>query len=303
MFERFTERALQVVVLAQDEARLLKHDYIGTEHLLLGLLREEEGLAARVLDALDVTVEEVRAEVARIVGPGEEVTTGQIPFTPRAKKVLELALREALSLGHDYIGTEHVLLGIARENQGVASQILVDRGVDGERLRREVIGFLGGAPPGRPPYGPGRRFAYFRRRRARPVRIEPMSDEVRGLFAGGHVVHLATLLPDGSPHSVPLWTILHEGRIAFFTQPSARKARNLERDARVALSVVDRADPYHSAWARGRVTAVLGGEDALAVIDGIAEAYTGEPFPTRSGNVYLVDVERSGAATLPFRAD
>src|SRR6186997_1605513 len=105
MFERFTERARQVVVLAQDEARALKHNYIGTEHILLGLLREEEGLAARVLESLDITVEEVRAQVARIVGQGDEVTTGQIPFTPRAKKVLELALREALSLGHNYIGT------------------------------------------------------------------------------------------------------------------------------------------------------------------------------------------------------
>jgi ATP-dependent Clp protease ATP-binding subunit ClpC len=105
LFERFTERARQVVVLAQDEARALKHNYIGTEHILLGLLREEEGLAARVLESLDITVEEVRAQVARIVGQGDEVTTGQIPFTPRAKKVLELALREALSLGHNYIGT------------------------------------------------------------------------------------------------------------------------------------------------------------------------------------------------------
>ena len=118
MFERFTERARQVVVLAQDEARALKHNYIGTEHILLGLLREEEGLAARVLESLDITVEEVRAQVARIVGQGDEVTTGQIPFTPRAKKVLELALREALSLGHNYIGTEHILLGLVRENEG-----------------------------------------------------------------------------------------------------------------------------------------------------------------------------------------
>ena len=116
MFERFTERARQVVVLAQEEARTLKHNYIGTEHILLGLLREEEGLAARVLESLDITVERVRAQVVRIVGSGEEVTSGQIPFTPRAKKVLELALREALSLGHNYIGTEHILLGLVREN-------------------------------------------------------------------------------------------------------------------------------------------------------------------------------------------
>src|ERR671917_373923 len=122
VFERFTERARQVVVLAQEEARILKDNYIGTEHILLGLLREEEGLAARVLESLDITVERVRAQVVRIVGSGEEVTSGQIPFTPRAKKVLELALREALSLGHNYIGTEHILLGLVRENEGVASR-------------------------------------------------------------------------------------------------------------------------------------------------------------------------------------
>ena len=147
MFERFTERARQVVVLAQDEARALKHNYIGTEHILLGQLREEEGLAARVLDSLDITVEDVRANVARIVGQGEEVTTGQIPFTPRAKKVLELALREALSLGHNYIGTEHILLGLVRENEGVAARILLDFDADAEKIRNEIIRMLSG--PGR----------------------------------------------------------------------------------------------------------------------------------------------------------
>jgi len=153
VFERFTERARQVVVLAQDEARALKHNYIGTEHILLGLLREEEGLAARVLDSLDITVEDVRANVARIVGQGEEVTTGQIPFTPRAKKVLELALREALSLGHNYIGTEHILLGLVRENEGVAARILLDFDADAEKIRNEIIRMLSG--PGRRSQGAG----------------------------------------------------------------------------------------------------------------------------------------------------
>ena len=151
MFERFTERARQVVVLAQEEARTLKHNYIGTEHILLGLLREEEGLAARVLESLDITVERVRAQVVRIVGSGEEVTSGQIPFTPRAKKVLELALREALSLGHNYIGTEHILLGLVRENEGVAARILLDFDADSDKIRNEVIRMLSGprrAPPG-----------------------------------------------------------------------------------------------------------------------------------------------------------
>ena len=153
LFERFTERARQVVVLAQDEARALKHNYIGTEHILLGLLREEEGLAARVLESLDITVEEVRAQVARIVGQGDEVTTGQIPFTPRAKKVLELALREALSLGHNYIGTEHILLGLVRENEGVAARILLDFDADAEKIRNEIIRMLSG--PGRRQGGGG----------------------------------------------------------------------------------------------------------------------------------------------------
>jgi hypothetical protein len=148
VFERFTERARQVVVLAQEEARGLRHDYIGTEHILLGLLREEEGLAARVLEHFGITVQVARGQVVRIIGSGEEVTAGQIPFTPRAKKVLELALREALSLGHDYIGTEHILLGLVRENEGVAARILLDFDADSEKIRHEVLRMLSG-PSGR----------------------------------------------------------------------------------------------------------------------------------------------------------
>ena len=181
MFERFTERARQVVVLAQDEARALKHNYIGTEHILLGLLREEEGLAARVLESLDITVEEVRAQVARIVGQGDEVTTGQIPFTPRAKKVLELALREALSLGHNYIGTEHILLGLVRENEGVAARILLDFDADAEKIRNEIIRMLSG-PGRRGQAGAAASGASGREGQeleaARPVRAQP--DEARG---------------------------------------------------------------------------------------------------------------------------
>jgi ATP-dependent Clp protease ATP-binding subunit ClpA len=133
-----------VVVLAQDESRALRHNYIGTEHLLLGLLREEEGVAARVLEGLDVSLEEMRAQVARIIGEGDKVVTGQIPFTPRAKKVLELSLREALSLGHNYIGTEHILLGLAREGEGVAARILLDYEVDAVKIRDGVVGALAG---------------------------------------------------------------------------------------------------------------------------------------------------------------
>ena len=128
-----------MVVLAQEEARGLKHNYIGTEHILLGLLREENGFAARVLESLDVTLERVRHEIVRIVGSGEEATEGQVPFTPRTKKVLELALREALSLGQMSVGSEHILLGLVREGEGVAARILVDFDADPERIRNEVI--------------------------------------------------------------------------------------------------------------------------------------------------------------------
>ncbi len=170
MFERFTERARHVVVLAQEEARALHHNYIGTEHVLLGLLREEDGLAAMVLHSRGITVEEARDRVARIVGRGDaqKLTGGLIPFTARAKKVLELALREALSLRHNYIGTEHILLGLLRENEGVAARILVDFGTSDTQLRDELIGRLTGpeasewvppeagraSPPGPPLGGP-----------------------------------------------------------------------------------------------------------------------------------------------------
>ncbi len=151
MFERFTQQARQVVVLAQEEARVLKHNHIGTEHILLGLLREEEGLTAPVLAALGLNLDHIREEVRRIVGGGEEVTDGQIPFTPRAKKVLELSLREALSLGHNYIGPEHILLGLVHENEGVAFRLLIDSGLDAEAIRGAVLKVLTEGGEGRPP--------------------------------------------------------------------------------------------------------------------------------------------------------
>jgi ATP-dependent Clp protease ATP-binding subunit ClpC len=144
MFERFTERARKVVVLAQEEARHFNHNYIGTEHLLLGLLREDEGVAARALSSLNVTLDEVREQVESIVGYGEEGTGAQAPFTPRSKKVLELARRDALQLGHNYIGTEHILLGLVRESEGVAARVLSNLDVDPDKVRREVVRMLGG---------------------------------------------------------------------------------------------------------------------------------------------------------------
>jgi ATP-dependent Clp protease ATP-binding subunit ClpC len=142
MFERFTDRARRVVVLAQEEARDLGHNYIGTEHILLGLLRESDGVAAQALEALDIHLGAVRREVREIIGKGEEHPSGHIPFTPRAKKVLELSLREALQLGHNYIGTEHILLGLIREGEGVAAQVLVTLGADLNRVRLQVIELL-----------------------------------------------------------------------------------------------------------------------------------------------------------------
>jgi len=139
MFERFTDRARRVVVLAQEEARLLNHNYIGTEHILLGLIHEGEGVAATSLESLGISLEAVRAQVEEIIGQGQSAPTGHIPFTPRAKKVLELSLREALQLGHNYIGTEHILLGLIREGEGVAAQVLVKLGADLSRVRQQVI--------------------------------------------------------------------------------------------------------------------------------------------------------------------
>ncbi len=144
MFERFTDRARRVVVLAQEEARMLNHNYIGTEHILLGLIHEGEGVAAKALQSLDISLEAVRAQVEEIIGQGQQAPNGHIPFTPRAKKVLELSLREALQLGHNYIGTEHILLGLLREGEGVAAQVLVKLGADLNRVRQEVIQLLSG---------------------------------------------------------------------------------------------------------------------------------------------------------------
>ena len=144
MFERFTDRARRVVVLAQEEARMLSHNYIGTEHILLGLIHEGEGVAAKALESLGISLEAVRAQVEEIIGQGQQAPSGHIPFTPRAKKVLELSLREALQLGHNYIGTEHILLGLIREGEGVAAQVLVKLGADLGRVRQQVIQLLSG---------------------------------------------------------------------------------------------------------------------------------------------------------------
>ncbi len=183
MFERFTDDARQVVVIAQDEARDLKHNYLGTEHILLGLLRDEDGAPARVLASFGVSAAGVRKQVGRIVGEGDEVKTGQIPFTPRAKKVLELSLREALGLGHDHLGPEHILLGLTREDEGVAAQILLDFEADAETIRSEVLRVLEGAVP----QAPGWRVAYAGHGRLaprRPIIVRPPARVVARMTAG-----------------------------------------------------------------------------------------------------------------------
>jgi len=185
MFERFTDRARRVVVLAQEEARILNHNYIGTEHILLGLIHEGEGVAATALESLGISLAMVRSQVEQIIGRGQAPPTGHIPFTPRAKKVLELSLREALQLGHNYIGTEHILLGVIREGEGVAAQVLQKLGADLNRVRQQIIALLSGhefkgeAQPA-PPIEP----EDFTARVARAEEIEAVAREVAAEF--GH---------------------------------------------------------------------------------------------------------------------
>jgi hypothetical protein len=198
MFERFTDRARRVVVLAQEEARHLNHNYIGTEHILLGLIHEGEGVAAEALERMGVSLEAVRAEVERIVGRGIAGPRGQIPFTPRAKKVLELSLREALQLGHDYLGTEHILLGLLREGDGVAAEVLTGLGAELGRVRQQVTEILAvhGERPSARLFGTPAPLAALRvrERGAGPpklVRIVPIGQEVE--IAKGHRLVLLSL--------------------------------------------------------------------------------------------------------------
>ncbi len=189
MFERFTDRARRVVVLAQEEARMLSHNYIGTEHILLGLIHEGEGVAAKALESLDISLEAVRGQVEDIIGQGQQAPSGHIPFTPRAKKVLELSLREALQLGHSYIGTEHILLGLIREGEGVAAQVLVKLGADLNRVRQQVIQLRQRLPGqgGRDSSGaPAGESAPSSSAGARPVRSQPHAGRPRGQARPGH---------------------------------------------------------------------------------------------------------------------
>ena len=202
MFERFTDRARRVVVLAQEEAKMLNHNYIGTEHILLGLIHEGEGVAAKALESLGISLDAVREQVQDIIGQGQQQPTGHIPFTPRAKKVLELSLREALQLGHNYIGTEHILLGLIREGEGVAAQVLVKLGADLNRVRQQVIQLLSGYQGkeqvqvgGNDQQQPTGRFAD-----PRPVRPQPHAGRARVEARPGDRAREG----DGAGHADPL---------------------------------------------------------------------------------------------------
>jgi hypothetical protein len=227
------------VVLAQEEARTLRHNYIGTEHILLGLLREQEGLAALALGSLDITAERVRDEVTRIVGSGEEVTSGQIPFTPRAKKVLELALREAKRLEHNYIGTEHILLGITREDEGVASRILVDLNADSKTIGAALMPLLS---------GPSTSSRESTRRLSPRLLVERYPDLPRPALDWQQASMLWR--PEGLELRVPLH--LNEGAIAAFADDTAWSSAplvGLRREiwngwlALASPSLLDNTDP------------------------------------------------------------
>lgn len=179
MFERFTERARQIVVLSQEEARRMGHTYIGREHVLLGTLAEKDGLGAKVFESLGLTRDTARAEVEKIAPPTGVPTFGTIPFTPRAKRVMELCLREALSLGHNYIGTEHVALALAREGEGPVPAILATFNVDSERLRNEVIRALGDLRPPNQPSSPNRALAKAKMAREALLDMEKLSEDFR----------------------------------------------------------------------------------------------------------------------------
>ena len=256
MFERFTERARKVVVLAQEEAGLLRHNYIGTEHLLLGLLREDEGVAARALTALGVTIEEARERVASIVGYGSEGPGLQAPFTPRSKKVLELALREAMRLEHNYIGTEHILLGLVRENEGVVARALSDLGVSPDDVRGELLRMLSGGPP-----SDARRLLF---------RGELLAFEVKVRYGS---------LPERTVPETPR-TVLVELDYAYSAQ---------ETDDFLYLGTVDPAD------LREGVVRVLEEEQFMLLEAGIVRAgeYVLEEFPTVREVTVSVTVPRT----------
>ncbi len=258
MFERFTDRARRVVVLAQEEARLLNHNYIGTEHILLGLIHEGEGVAAKALESLGISLEGVRGQVEELIGQGGSSPSGHIPFTPRAKKVLELSLREALQLGHNYIGTEHILLGLIREGEGVAAQVLVKLGADLSRVRQQVIQLLSGYAGSGGPMG--------------------AASEKAGATSGGR----GTDSPSGSLVLDQFGRNLTQAAIEKKLDPLIGRNRELER----IMQVLSR---------RTKNNPVLVGEPGVgktAIVEGLAQMVAGGDVPEtiQGKQIYTLDL-------------
>ena len=240
MFERFTDRARRVVVLAQEEARMLNHNYIGTEHILLGLIHEGEGVAAKALESLGISLEAVRQQVEEIIGQGQQAPSGHIPFTPRAKKVLELSLREALQLGHNYIGTEHILLGLIREGDGVAAQVLVKLGADLNRVRQQVIQLLHGYQGQEP------RLARRPPEEGAPVaEVQARLDVVEGRLAA--VEQRVGTGPDTSDLDEQIAQVCREKESAIDAQDYAQAASLRDREKELLASKAARQEQ----WAAG----------------------------------------------------
>ncbi len=240
VFERFTDRARRVVVLAQEEARLLNHSWIGTEHILLGLIHEEEGVAARALESLGVSLDAARLRVEAIVAPGTGEPSGHIPFTPRAKKVLELSLREALALGHNYIGTEHILLGLLREGEGVAVHVVVRLGASIEGVRARVLALLAeseGIAAVRHEYETGG--LELDELAADPiVQFQRWYDDAANLYEP-NAMTLATVDEHGQPDArIVLLRGVDERGFVWFTNRTSPKGRELAANPRAALVFV-----------------------------------------------------------------
>ena len=247
MFGRFTDRARQAILLAQEEARMLNHDYIGTEHILLGLIHEGEGVAAKVLESLGISLAAVRQQVEEIIGPGQQAPSGHIPFTPRAKEVLELAQREARALGHDYMGTEHILLGLIREGGGVAAQVLVKLGADLNRVRQQVIQLLHGYQ-GTQALGAGSRRGKRARARLLDDALARIDSLDRRLAA---IEHWSGLRPDLDDLAQEITQVRREKEAAIDRQDFEAAAATRDKEKQLLAARADREKEWTQDVASG----------------------------------------------------
>jgi ATP-dependent Clp protease ATP-binding subunit ClpC len=241
MLERFTDRARRVVKLAEEEARRLNHDYIGTEHILLGLIREGDGVAAKALTSLGISLDAVRQQIEEIIGQGQQAPSEAIPFTPRAKKVLELSLRESLQLGHSYIGTEHILLGLIREGDGVAAQVLVKLGADLNRVRHQVIELISGEQP-QPGHRPPRESVPVTEARARLDTIEGRLDALEVQLAA--IEQRVGTRPDTTDLDEQIGRVRGERQAAADAQEYERAAALRDREKELLASKAARQEHW-----------------------------------------------------------